>query len=308
MYIASSKSPEPRITHHGNMSTTSMGGSTAFNDASKSDLKVEYYYGDKAKLGMFLVQLKAVFKLQPGKYTNHADRVMYAGLHMRGSAFNWFEPIMTDQLTSHPDQRDDETKEIFEKFKNFEERIKMIFGTPGEEQAAAQRIHTLKQTGSAAQYYAMFQRLANKLDWEPNAFASAYYMGLKDSVKDRMGAERPVDYKPLIEKSIEIDNWLYERQMERKGSFRGYGGTYRNKQSSYGDPMDLSVMQDNRASRSKGFRRNTRGPRGNDKERDRRRQENLYYTYGKPGHRARDYKTTAQGLYMMSDGIAGIEE
>jgi len=197
---------------------------------------------------------------------------------------------------------------IFNKFDNFEERIKTIFGIPGEEQVASQRIHQVKQTGSAAQYYAMFQRLANKLDWEPNAFASAYYMGLKDSVKDRMGAERPVDYKPLIEKSIEIDNWLYERQMERKGSFRGYGGTYRNKQSSYGDPMDLSVMQDNRASRSKGFRRNTRGPRGNDKERDRRRQENLCYTCGKPGHRARDCKTTAQGLHMMSDGIAGMEE
>ena len=32
---------------------------------------------------------------------------------MRGSAFNWFEPIMTDQLTSYPDQSDDETRSIF---------------------------------------------------------------------------------------------------------------------------------------------------------------------------------------------------
>ena len=132
--MSSSKSPEPRITQHGNMSTTSVGGGTqAFNDTNKSDLKVEYYHGDKYKLGMFLVQLKAVFKLQPTKYTTHAERVMYAGLHLRGSAFNWFEPIMTDQLTSHPDQRDDETKIIFAKFDNFEERIKMIFSIPGEE-------------------------------------------------------------------------------------------------------------------------------------------------------------------------------
>ena len=82
----------------------------------------------------------------------------------------------------------------------------MIFGMPGEEQAAAQRIHQLKQTGSAAQYYAMFQRLASKLDWDPPAFAAAYYTGLKDIVKDRMGSERPIDYKLLVEKSIEIDN------------------------------------------------------------------------------------------------------
>ena len=39
------------------------GGTQAFNDTNKSDLKVEYYYGDKYKLRMFLVQLKVVFKL-----------------------------------------------------------------------------------------------------------------------------------------------------------------------------------------------------------------------------------------------------
>ncbi len=35
----------------------------SFNGDKKDDLKVEYYYGDKAKLGIFLVQLKTVFVL-----------------------------------------------------------------------------------------------------------------------------------------------------------------------------------------------------------------------------------------------------
>ena len=95
------KSPDIKMTHHNNASVTSVAAPVA--DRNKDDLKVEYFHGDTAKLGMFLVQLKAVFTLQKAKYNTHAERVMFAGLHMRGSAFSWFEPIMTDQLTSYPD-------------------------------------------------------------------------------------------------------------------------------------------------------------------------------------------------------------
>jgi hypothetical protein len=47
---------------------------------------------------------------------------------------------MVDHLTSHPDQQDEETKAIFGSFNVFEARLKQIFGTPGEEQAASQRL------------------------------------------------------------------------------------------------------------------------------------------------------------------------
>ena len=71
--------------------------------------------------------------------------------------------------------------------------------------------------------------------------------------------------------------------------------------------MDLSAMQDNRASRPKGFQKGNRGFKGKSQENDRRRRANLCYTCGKPGHRARECQT-AQGLHMMSDGTAGMEE
>ena len=42
-----------------------------------------------------------------------------------------------------------------------------------------------------------------------------------------MGPDRLVDYKPLVQKSIEINKWLYERCEERNGNSRNsYGGTY----------------------------------------------------------------------------------
>ncbi|KIV85053.1 hypothetical protein PV11_00789 [Exophiala sideris] len=69
-----------------------------------------------------------------------------------------------------------------------------------------------------------------------------------------MGIERPDEYKKLVARSIEIDNWLYERAMERKG-FQGRtsGAFYqkKNRYQSYGDPMNLDNMEYSRSSRLK---------------------------------------------------------
>ena len=130
-----------------------------------------------------------------------------------------------------------------------------------------------------------------------------------------MGPDRPVEYQELVDRSIAIDNWIYERQLERRGGYgRAFGGgSYRAGGNSYdrGDPMDLSVMQHGKpASKTRGFRGRGRGgyQTGN-RERERQRKENLCFNCDKPGHRARDCKTTAQGLHMMmSDGITGSGE
>ena len=63
-------------------------------------------------------------------------------------------------------------------------------------------------------------------------------------------------------------------------------------------------MEYTRSSRPKGkFQRQGPSPR----ERERRKKENLCYSYGKSGHRAREYGTRPHGLHMMDD-TAGIGE
>ncbi len=281
-------------------------GASAYND-KKDGLKVEYFYGDRAKLGMFLVQLQAVFALRPTDFNTHPSRVLYAAMHMRGSAFHWIEPLMKDYLTYASGQWEDETREIFGKYDNFTERITQIFGTPGEEQQAAQRIHSLKQTGSAAQYFALFQRLKAKLNWEDNAYTAAFYQGLKDQIKDEIGMKPPKKFKDLVDKAIEVDNWLYERRLDKKGYKGKIGGSYYKSKnySSYGDPMDLDAMERGRSSRPNKGKFPRQGL--SNKERERRKKDNLCYSCGKSGHMARECGNGPKGLHMMEKVTAGIE-
>jgi hypothetical protein len=297
-----------------------------FQSAEKDDLKIEKFTGERAKLGYYLLQLKTVFRLRPQKYPNSVSKVLFASMHLKGAAYEWFEPTLKDYLeTNDAANREQETTNIFGSFANYEVALQQVFGTINEERAAARTIHRIKQRGSAAQYYSQFNAVASKLSWNDVAKGSAYYEGLKDAVKDQMIDNVPETYKDLVEESIKIDNRLYERKVERGGwsggtsnshTKSGYGNNKRsgyggnNANSHYGDPMDLSLMHGG-ASRPNHNRRFGKNP-GNDKERDRRRRDNLCYNCGKSGHRAKECNTQGQGLHMMIAGepvnTAGIEE
>jgi hypothetical protein len=98
--MSSSKAPIRSPSPTGSVRSTAPAGigTSAYGD-KKDGLKVEYFYGDRAKLGMFLVQLQAMFTLKPGDFNTHPSRVLYATIHMRGSAFHWIELLMKDYLT-----------------------------------------------------------------------------------------------------------------------------------------------------------------------------------------------------------------
>ena len=273
----------------------------------KDDLKIEKFYGERSKLHYYLGQMRTVFCLRPQKYPTPQAKVLFASMHLRGAAHEWFEPTLTDYLDS-VDQREEETERIFGSWVEFELEIQKVFGVVNEERAAARTIHRIKQKGSAAQYYSQFNAVASKLHWNDEAKGSAYYEGLKDAVKDQMIDDVPDTYKELVAESIKIDNRLYERKIERGGWTGNYSpSTYRKKGDAqrsnryYGDPMDLDAMQHGGASRSKKPNRYGKKSKGNN-ERERRRRENLCYECGKSGHQARECKNPPRELHMMNTG------
>jgi hypothetical protein len=300
----------------GNLSTTNLSVQSRgpVTDDRKDALKVDPYDGKRSQLNAFLIQLKLVFKLNPGRFEDGPSKVMYAAMHLRGAAFAWFEPTMKNYVDD--DTPDGDTTSCFAHFAEFENRIRKVFGTINDERMAARVIYTIKQRGSAAAYYSEFNQVARKLNWEDDdAFAQIFYNGLKESVRREM-MDPPTDYRDMVDEAIKIDNRLYELKLERDGRRdpneyvrRGYQFSER---QSYGDRMDLDLMHRDRPSRPRGNRARGRGGyhgqgRGNAR-RAQRGKEGLCYTCGKPGHRAKDCQLTTQGLHMMSDGITGSEE
>jgi hypothetical protein len=280
---------------------------------TKEDFKVDLFRGDRTKLRAYLIQLKLVFKLHSAKYPEGSTQVLFAATYLRDAAFSWFEPYMSDYLDEEDDNEDD-TDTMFESFSNFEAKLKQVFGVVDEERAAERQIRQLRQKGSAATYYSEFLQLASRLDWDDSAKASAYYMGLSDAVKDQMIPTPPTELQELIDKSIKIDNRLYERRMEKTGYYdrprqNNHGGWNKNQQKDwkkvnyrdYGDPMDLSEMNRGPPAgrgrpRSRRGGRQERGP-----GRDEQRKNNLCFNCNKPGHRAAECAGAAQKLHMMNE-------
>ena len=91
----------------------------------------------------------------------------------------------------------------------------------------------------------------------------------------------PDGLQKLVDMSIMIDNRLFERRIEKRGMYskQGRGGGWKGQRRDYGDPMDIDAMGSDRPSRLSGPHRSYGG---NNKEREKRRRDNLCFNCGNP--------------------------
>lgn len=286
--------------------TTTTAPAQVANTGRSGQFKVaspDLYYGDRKKLRQFIQQVKLNFLFHPESVNTEEKKVVYASTYLRGAAFDWFEPYLVDFLNNPESRRTPRTQEIFQRFHSFQLAIEQVYGDVDTVKEATRDLQGLRQQGSVADYTSKFHQLASRLNWDQTALTATFYKGLKDAIKDELARlDQPDELMPLIEIATKIDNRMWERRQEKGkgGNFTPYNryqaNTYRTKPRTPGYyppgrdmPMDLDATK-------RRFRKQGKGQKISNEQRQERFKKNLCLYCGKPGHRAKECKASKQQL------------
>jgi hypothetical protein len=191
-------------------------------DNASKVAKPDLFHGDRHKYEAWILQMDLYFLFSNVPKEKQA---LFAGTYLRGSAEHWAKPFMKAKL-----QGDDDAN-VFKSWEHFKGASATIFGISNEVSQAVRVIQNLRQKGSCAEYAAKFQEYAQLTDWDNVALQEMYRRGLKEEVKDELMrySARTDSLNLLIQASIEIDDRLYERRMEKKYDGKGrYDPEFRN--------------------------------------------------------------------------------
>src|SRR6202140_1408661 len=172
----------------------------------------EPFEGDRLQLTNFLSQCQLKIYAQSARYPDEITKIHFAGSFLRGGAYSWFQPLLA---SSHKGVQPAE----FESFKTFTDALSRVYGDPNPEITAERELRQLRQSSSATQYIAEFQRLRQYVRYNEAALISQFYHGLRDNIKDRLSdSPRPKTLAELMKAATSHDSRISERILERKAN------------------------------------------------------------------------------------------
>jgi Ty3 transposon capsid-like protein len=167
---------------------------------------------DPKKLNNFILLCNLYFR-NNSAYSDDNAKVTFALTHLRGTALEFFEPMLTsdDQL----DWEDD--------WQEFIRVLRTQFGPIDPTADAEDNIDNLKMKDNQhiLKYNVEFNRLAVQTGWEDSVLRHRYYSGLAERIKDIMGQQgKPSTLEGMktIAHSIDARHWERIREKSRSGS------------------------------------------------------------------------------------------
>ncbi|SOV01418.1 uncharacterized protein UDID_17655 [Ustilago sp. UG-2017a] len=167
----------------------------------------EAFTSERGHLEPFLAQVDVFLRLNPGRFINDSDQILWFSTLLHGVAHQWFYPHLS--AVNPPAWLAD--------YPLFVNQLHIVFRDPDRIANAKREIEVLSQTTSVANYLTQFRRLQMTLNWDEDTMAWFFYRGLKENVKDDLSCTgKPTDLETLIQRSLEIDNRIAERISEKK--------------------------------------------------------------------------------------------
>ncbi|KAJ5105138.1 Retrotransposon polyprotein [Penicillium alfredii] len=254
--------------------------------------KAESFDGTRSKLRGFLTQMDMHLDMNRGRLVNDAAKVIFVSSYLRGQAWDWLEPYIREYYEKTPDAWSAMAQGIFSRYSSFRQLLERTFGDIDAKATAERKLARTRQTTSATAYVAEFMAHAAILGWDDYALIPPFYGGLKSHIKDEIARiGRPTTMNEFVDTVVRIDNRFYDRQREeselkqwRRNPGRGNGGRFQQRRN-FGrrdnDPYGPKPMELDAA-------------RLPTEEQKRRKNNNLCFNCGKPGHRIKDCRSKRQ--------------
>ncbi|KAF8679839.1 hypothetical protein RHS04_03732 [Rhizoctonia solani] len=155
--------------------------------------------GSKAK--QWLTRMLAWTRLNSRMFPTNQEVLSFLLMNMKDSAGAWAHPHL-DQLGSH--------QAIIQTVEGFKIEFLAAFGDPDATRAAKQKITTLTQSGTCADYITKFRTLAMELDWNNAALRGQFARGLHWEVSQQIATRehRPCTLLELQNAALVINNAL----------------------------------------------------------------------------------------------------
>ncbi|GKU11219.1 unnamed protein product [Fusarium langsethiae] len=218
----------------------------------------EMFDGTPSKLPTFITQCRTFMSYYPTQFYEHADKVKYAAGRLKGTAAQWFQPVM-EEWTNKANIEDLEPRAymLFTNYQAFEKALQQAFGTINEKGHAERKIKAIRQTRSASELGAEFLQLASKLPWDQDVLMSLFFDALKESVQAELYKEdRPKTLVEYINMAVRIDDYQFtwrtrnsrynNKRQDTRPRYDANQGRRRENNTSYGTasgPMVIGAVK-----------------------------------------------------------------
>ena len=161
-----------------------------------------FFSGEEEKLDEFLAEVNTYIYSSPDQFPHGTAMVSFAVSHLRGKALRWLIPDLSE--VPRPEWLSD--------YAEFVLRLRTIFGSPDEQDAALWKMGGLKQTTTALEYLTELYILNRKGKLNDAGLINQACMGLSQDIMNNMTAfSKPKVFSEFQVLAVSIDNRIREQ-------------------------------------------------------------------------------------------------
>jgi hypothetical protein len=166
---------------------------------------LEHYDGMSRPLRSWLTE--AELHMENKGIVGEEARTRFIGGHLKGRAWNWFEPFARERSERPQDEWSDRTTRVFSSYRELRKAMTQVFGDIDERKTAARELQRLRQTASVRSYITEFQTITANLEWDDEALEDKFQEGLKQNIRDALifFPTEPKNLEELFERAQKID-------------------------------------------------------------------------------------------------------